>query len=39
VFREHELKLDMLLVQINPLVREDLPDAAQEIIERVNEII
>jgi NTE family protein len=29
---------DLLLVQINPLVREDLPDTAQEIIERVNEI-
>jgi NTE family protein len=29
---------DLLLVQINPLVREDVPDTAQEIIERVNEI-
>jgi NTE family protein len=29
---------DLLLVQINPLVRDDVPDAAQEIIERVNEI-
>jgi NTE family protein len=29
---------DLLLVQINPLVREELPDTAQEIIERVNEI-
>ena len=29
---------DLLLVQINPFVREDLPDTAQEIIERVNEI-
>jgi NTE family protein len=29
---------DLLLVQINPLVRDDLPDTAQEIIERVNEI-
>jgi NTE family protein len=29
---------DLLLVQINPLVRDDVPDTAQEIIERVNEI-
>lgn len=29
---------DLLLVQINPLVRDDVPDSAQEIIERVNEI-
>jgi NTE family protein len=29
---------DLLLVQINPLTRDDLPDSAQEIIERVNEI-
>jgi NTE family protein len=29
---------DLVLVQINPLVRDDLPDTAQEIIERVNEI-
>ena len=29
---------DLLLVQINPLIRDDVPDSAQEIIERVNEI-
>jgi NTE family protein len=29
---------DLVLVQINPLVRDDVPDTAQEIIERVNEI-
>ncbi|MGE5160770.1 MAG: patatin-like phospholipase family protein [Betaproteobacteria bacterium] len=29
---------DLLLVQINPLVRDDVPDTAQDIIERVNEI-
>jgi NTE family protein len=29
---------DLLLVQINPLVRDDVPDSAQDIIERVNEI-
>ena len=29
---------DLLLVQINPLAREELPETAQEIIERVNEI-
>jgi NTE family protein len=29
---------DLLLVQINPLVRDDVPETAQEIIERVNEI-
>lgn len=29
---------DLLLVQINPLTRDDLPGSAQEIIERVNEI-
>jgi NTE family protein len=29
---------DLLLVQINPLARDDVPDTAQEIIERVNEI-
>ena len=29
---------DLLLVQINPLARHDVPDTAQEIIERVNEI-
>lgn len=29
---------DVLLVKINPLVRDDLPDTAEEISERVNEI-
>jgi NTE family protein len=29
---------DLLLVQINPLRREDLPDQPQEILDRVNEI-
>ncbi len=29
---------DILLVQINPLIRDDVPDTAQEIIERLNEI-
>lgn len=29
---------DLLLVQINPLARDELPDSAQEIAERVNEI-
>jgi NTE family protein len=30
--------LDLLLVKINPLVRRELPDTADEIAERVNEI-
>ncbi len=30
--------LDVVLVQINPLHRQDLPDTAQEIADRVNEI-
>lgn len=29
---------DLLLVQINPLRRDELPDSAQEIVERTNEI-
>jgi NTE family protein len=29
---------DLVLVQINPLHREDVPDTAQEIIDRVNEV-
>jgi NTE family protein len=29
---------DLVLVQINPLTREDLPDTAQEIIDRASEI-
>jgi NTE family protein len=29
---------DLLLVQINPLRREDLPDTAQEIVERASEV-
>jgi NTE family protein len=29
---------DLLLVQINPLRRDDVPDAPQEILDRVNEI-
>ena len=29
---------DILLIQINPLVRDELPDAASEIIDRLNEI-
>lgn len=32
------LTSDLLLVLINPLLRRDLPDTAQEIVERVNEI-
>lgn len=29
---------DILLVQINPLVRDEVPDTSQEIVERANEI-